>query len=179
MEFVDGQDGRAEEIVGLFEATFTASEGAEEGRLIGRLVAGLLATTPPGELFVFSAREAGALIGCILFTRLHFPQDAPKVVLLSPVAVAPDRQGQGVGQALLGHGLARMAETGAEVAVTYGDPGYYARVGFRPVTVEAVAPPHPLSQPEGWLAQGLTGAPLGQLTGPSRCAPAFDDPSYW
>ena len=56
---------------------------------------------------------------------------------------------------------------------------YYARVGFHPIRVEDAAPPQPLSQPEGWLGQSLTDAPLLPLVGPSRCAPALNDPAYW
>lgn len=37
MEFTTKVGGRAGEIINLFEATFSASEGPEEGRLIGAL----------------------------------------------------------------------------------------------------------------------------------------------
>jgi len=179
MEFRTDHTGREDAIATLFAKTFTASEGAEEGRLIGALARNLLATTPAADLAVFTAEEAGAIQGCIVFTRLAFPEDPRKVWLLSPVAVATDRQGRGIGQALLRNGLDTLRERGADVAVTYGDPAYYGKVGFRPVGVEAVRPPQPLSMPQGWLAQALTGGTLSPLQGPSHCAPALDDPAYW
>jgi len=179
MEFTQGDARRADTIIGLFTDTFTASDGAEEGRLIGTLVAGLLSTTAPEDLHVICASEGDALAGAIVFTRLDYAQDLRRVVLLSPVAVALGRQGRGVGQALLRHGLAQVAEAGADVAITYGDPRFYARVGFHPLSVAEAAPPHPLSQPEGWLGQSLTNAALTPLAGPSHCAPALDDPAYW
>lgn len=170
---------RAEDFVALFARTFADSEGEAEGCLIGALVRDLLNTTPEADLWVFSAREDGALAGCIMFTPLRFDEDTRRVYLLSPVAVATGRQGQGIGQALLRHGLDALRADGADVAVTYGDPGYYGRVGFGPVAAEDVRPPLPLSQPEGWLAQSLTDRPLTPLKGPSRCVAALDDPGYW
>jgi len=166
-------------IVALFTDTFTASEGAEEGRLIGALVRELLASTPAGNLHVFCAEDDGALAGCILFTRLRYDGDARQVFLLAPVAVAPDHQRQGVGQALIAQGLDALRQKGLDVAMTYGDPAYYGKTGFRPVTVDQAAAPQPLSQPEGWLAQSLDGDPLIPLRGAAQCVPAFDRPEYW
>ncbi|MCG5517084.1 MULTISPECIES: hypothetical protein [unclassified Ectothiorhodospira] len=41
------------------------------------------------------------------------------------------------------------------MVLTYGDPNYYSRIGFKPIT-EALAPaPFTLKQPEGWLGQSL------------------------
>jgi predicted N-acetyltransferase YhbS len=175
---VDWQD-RAGEIEDLVAATFAASEGAEEGRLIGGLARDLLATTPAEELRVFLALEAGRVIGAILFTPLVFQDDPRRAMLLAPVAVATDRQGRGVGQALIAHGLDALRGEGVDVAVTYGDPAFYGRVGFRQITEETARPPFPLSLPHGWLAQALDGGPLAPLKGPSRCAPALSDPAFW
>jgi predicted N-acetyltransferase YhbS len=40
--------------------------------------------------------------------------------------------------------------------MTYGDPSYYAKVGFMPISEADAQAPFPLSHPEGWLAQSLT-----------------------
>jgi predicted N-acetyltransferase YhbS len=170
---------RADEIVALFTATFTASEGAEEGRVIGALAGELLGTTPADELRVFLALDAGTVIGAIVFTPLVFRDDPRRVALLSPVAVATGRQGQGVGQALIAQGLDRLRAEGVDIAMTYGAPAFYGKVGFRPVTGDMASPPFPLTQPHGWLAQPLSGQPLTPLQGPSRCAPALSDPAFW
>lgn len=174
----EGRD-RADEIAALFSRTFTDSEGADEGRLIGDLARALVADTPEADRYVFTARDDGALAGCIVFSRLTYPQDARTVFVLAPVAVATGRQGQGIGQALLRFGLAEMRRNGAEVAMTYGDPAYYGKVGFRPITEADAAAPFPLSIPHGWLAQSLTDRPLDRLMGPSSCVPALADPAYW
>lgn len=181
MDFVQESDPaeRAEEIVALLTRTFAASEGEAEGRLIGGLVRDLLSTTPQADLTVFSARDGGSIVGCIMFTPLRFEDDTRKVALLSPVAVASGRRGQGIGQALLRYGLDALRADGVDVAVTYGDPGYYGRIGFSQVTGDDVRPPLPLSQPEGWLALSLDDRPLTPLKGPSRCVAALNDPGYW
>ena len=179
MEIVSGHRDRVEDIAALFAATFTASEGADEGRTIGALARDLMTTTPEGDIAVFLAVDGGDPVGAIVFTRLAYPEDDRTVFLLSPVAVATDRQGTGIGQRLLRHGLDALAARGVDVALTYGSPDYYGKVGFRPITEEVARAPQPLSLPEGWLGVSLKQRPLDPLKGPSRCAPALDDPAYW
>jgi len=179
MDFTSRYSDRRAGIVALFRAAFAASEGAEEGALVAALADALIGTTPPADLVVFSALDNGALAGCIMFSRLDYEAESRRVLLLSPVAVAPAWQGKGVGQALLRHGLAEVAARGVDVAITYGDPGYYARVGFHPITPREAAPLLELSHPEGWLGQSLGGEAFRPLRGPSRCVAALDDPVYW
>lgn len=166
-------------IAALFKATFAASEGDSEGALIGALAKALLNETPKDELRVFLALDGTALIGAVIFTRLHFAAEIRTAFLLSPMAVATDRQGQGVGQALIAHALDALRSEGADIAVTYGDPAFYGKLGFRHVSTDTVPAPQPLSQPEGWIAQSLTNAALTPLQGPATCASALDNPNYW
>lgn len=179
MEVTSDWTGREKEIADLFTAVFTASEGADEGRLVGGLAKALLATTSDDDLHVFLALDEGRLAGSIIFTRLTFANDDRTVFLLSPVAVETGRQGRGVGQRLLTHGLRALRARGVDVAVTYGDPDYYVKVGFKPVTEAQVPAPQRLAHPHGWLAQSLTDRPLDPLQGPSACVPALDSPDYW
>ncbi len=134
MELRRDWKGREREIADLFTATFTASEGAEEGALIGGLVRNLLGGTAEKDLFVFTADEAGTIVGGIVSSRLTFDQDERSVFVLPRVAVATDHQGKGIGQRLLNHGLMSLRNAGVDIAVTYGDPKYYAKVGFTPIT---------------------------------------------
>ncbi len=179
MEFSTGPNGREDEIIRLFETTFTASEGTREGALIGHLVRRLLCGTAPQDTFVFTAEEGGQIVGGIVFSRLRYALDDRTVFILSPVAVAPARQGTGVGQKLLAHGLDSLRMAGVDIVMTYGDPNFYAKVGFVPVSVSDAPAPHRLNHPEGWLWQSLTGHPPPPLKGPSRCVEALDDPVFW
>ena len=179
MEFSTGCRGQEQEVIDLLAATFAASEGAEEGALIGDLARNLLVTTVDADIHVFTARDEPALIGAIIFSRLTYEQDDRIVFLLGPVGVATDRQGEGIGQRLLAHGLAAMQKKGVDFAVTYGDPNYYAKVGFRPISEEFARAPFKLKFPKGWLGQSLTEGKVTPLKGPSRCVEAFHRPDYW
>jgi predicted N-acetyltransferase YhbS len=179
MEIVGEYESRQPALVALFEEAFSASDGPEEGAAVGAFVARLLGETPIEDLRVFTALDDGRPVGCICFSRLDYPEDPRRVMLLSPVAVATAAQGRGVGQALIRHGLEALRAEGVDVAITYGDPAFYGKVGFHPITEAEARPPMPLSQPEGWIGQALTGAELAPLRGPSHCVTALNDPGLW
>lgn len=179
MNFSTDDKTHAHAIETLFASSFSDSEGAEEGALIGALAHRLLAETPPQDLRVFTAWEDGAILGGIFFTRLTYPNDPRTVFMMAPVAVATAHQGQGIGQRLIAHGLDALRQEGVDIAVTYGDPAFYGRVGFQPVSEAELPAPQPLQQPQGWIAQSLTDAPLSPVNGPARCVAAFDDPALW
>ncbi|WPL17546.1 putative acetyltransferase [Thiorhodovibrio winogradskyi] len=179
MHFSTAVTGREDAILDLFKASFTASEGPEEGALIAGLVRNLLSNTPKPDRRVVTAEARGRVVGGCVFSRLIYANDKRTVFVLAPVAVASDLQRQGIGQQLLTHGLAIMREAGVDIVMTYGDPAYYAKVGFQPIR-EADAPaPFPLTQPEGWQGQSLTAQTLTPLQGPSRCVPALNQAVFW
>jgi putative acetyltransferase len=174
-----GSAGRKQAIIDLVAATFTASEGAEEGALVGGLVRDLLAETPEADIRVFCAEDEGQVVGVAVFTRLTYPDDPHTVFLLSPMAVAPERQRQGIGQALLTHALEALRSEGIQVVITYGDPNYYGQVGFGPIPEEQARAPLPLSFPHGWIGQSLTDRPVPVLRGPSACVSALNRADVW
>ena len=169
----------AEAVAALFEASFAASEGVEEGALIGALVRRLIVETRAEDLRVVTAWEDGTLVGGIFFTRLTYAGDPRMVFMMAPVAVATAHQRKGIGQRLIAHGLDVLRKEGVDIAVTYGDPAFYGRVGFKAVSVADLPAPQPLNLPQGWIAQSLTEAPLTPLRGPAQCVAAFDDPALW
>lgn len=179
MEFAKTSEGHEQRIVDLFTTTFTESEGVDEGVLIGRLVRRQMTETAPEDISVFVAEEQGELAGAVVFSRMTYSADPRTVWLLSPMAVATGRQGEGIGQALLRHALQDLREGGADVAVTYGDPAFYGKVGFVPVSERMVPAPQPLSQPGGWLALSLSAAVLTPLRGTGSCIAALNDPAFW
>lgn len=179
MEVSAEYEAHAAAIGDLFSATFTASEGAGEGALIGELARRLMAETPVQDLRVFTTWDRGELVGAILFSRLTYEGDKHTVFVLGPVAVATDRHNQGIGQRLISHGIEMLRQEGVELAVTYGDPNFYRRIGFKAITQDDVPAPFTLQHPEGWLGQSLNNAPLTPLKGPSRCVQAFNDPAFW
>jgi putative acetyltransferase len=151
----------------------------DEGAVIGDFVAALLSTTPARDIFVFSALDGDTVQASAIFTRLRFQDDARTAFILSPMAVATDRQGKGLGQKLLHHALQQLRDAGVAVALTYGDINFYGRVGFRQIDETVAKAPLPLSFPEGWLAKSLTEAELTPLKGASTCVEALNDPALW
>lgn len=75
----------------------------------------------------------GEIVGHVLFTpeRMRLMGEDIRIVILSPIAVAPGRQKGGIGGALIeaGHALAR--EKGYALSVLVGHPTYYPRFGYR------------------------------------------------
>ena len=179
MDIISARDERNNALVELFRQTFTDSEGAEEGDFIADLVAALFKQAGSQDLQIYTARAEAGIVGCILFSRLHFDQDARHTFLLSPVAVATKFQKQGIGQTLLTRGLAAEQRRGVDVVLTYGDPAYYSQVGFAQIDAQIAQPPLPLSYPHGWLGQALSEQELRPLAGPSRCLEPFNNPALW
>ena len=174
--FIDNQNTK--EVTALFTTVFTSSEGEEEGKLIGKLVSALSSNIDNKDIFCFGAYRQKQLIGSIFFTRLRFK--APlRVYMLAPVAVSTAYQGKGIGQSLINYGLEEMKNISAAVVVTYGDPSYYRKVGFQPLSERVIQAPLALSMPEGWLGQSLTEQPIPAINERPTCVKAFTDPVYW
>ncbi|SKA30800.1 GNAT family N-acetyltransferase [Consotaella salsifontis] len=79
------------------------------------------------------AEEDGVLLGQIAFSPALIGGRAGWLAM-GPIAVEPRFQRQGIGSALVREGLRRLAERGDEGCVLVGDPAFYGRFGFRPVS---------------------------------------------
>ena len=169
----------AQQITDVFYNSFSASEGRAEGELIRTLVANLLEDTPKPDMFIFAALHDNTVIGCAVFSRLTYTNDARDVLILSPMAIHPSHQNKGIGQTLLRESIALLKDHGIDILMTYGDPNYYGKVGFLPVTEEVAPPPFPLSIPIGWIGQSLHGAKIAPLQGTCTCVSALNNPAIW
>jgi putative acetyltransferase len=166
------------DVIELYTNVFSNSEGEEEGRVIGDLVSNLISTTEPQDLIGFVAGSNINLTGCIFFSRIVFPDD-DATFILSPVAITTSEQGKGYGQQLINYGLSHLKSLGVNLVFTYGDPNFYCKVGFTPISEAIVRAPFELSQPEGWLAQSLDGSPIKPIQGTPQCVPALNIKEYW
>ena len=106
----------------------------DEGDLVARLLDGLRRDLTPDNGLSLVATDDGTVVGHVLFTRslLDAPRRLVDVQVLSPVGVLPDRQGQGIGSALIRHGLEVLAGRGVPLVFLEGPPGYYSQLGFEP-----------------------------------------------
>ena len=167
-----------DEVTNLFTSVFTLSEGEKEGRLIGNLASKLSSGIDNQEIISLGTYEGESIIGAIFFTRLQF-KAAIQVYMLAPVAVKKEHQGKGVGQALINFGLNELKNRSVAIAITYGDPSYYSKVGFQPLSENVIQAPLKLLMPEGWLGQSLTGKPIPTIKERPSCVEEFNDPAYW
>lgn len=179
MNFTNNYANRTDSIIKLFRDTFTASEGEEEGDVIAQLVTRMFATISQDDVFVFSALENDKLVGAVFFSQMRYPEEDRTVFILSPMAIATEHHGKGIGQALINHGLDTLRKNGVDVSLTYGDISFYSKVGFAQVSQETAQSPFPLEYPEGWLGQSLTDKTLAPLKGKSTCVEALNDPALW
>ena len=138
--------------------------------LVGELLA--------ADVLSLVAMSGSALSGHAMFSRCGLEGQTVNLALLGPLAVAPDRQRQGIGGALVRAGLQQLQASGAALVLVLGDPVYYSRFGF--AREDGVAAPYPL--PKEWHGawQSLRlkdgDAPLkGVLTVP----PPWRNPALW
>lgn len=121
----DEQAGDHDAVRELHRAAFGA-----EGDKIATLIDALRRDDPAAHGVV--AEVDGEVAGHVLFTRnlLDAPSRLVDVQVLSPIAVAPDRQRQGIGKRLIEQGVRDLDERGVPLVFLEGDPAYYSRRGF-------------------------------------------------
>jgi putative acetyltransferase len=88
-----------------------------------------------GELVPESTLVAtidGHIVGFIAFSEVTLDGARAGGLGLAPVAVAPERQGAGIGGALIRAGLERATDAGWAFVVLLGHDHYYPRFGFAP-----------------------------------------------
>jgi predicted N-acetyltransferase YhbS len=86
-----------------------------------------------GQLVVsLVAEEYGQIVGHVAASAVSISGGTANWYGLGPVSVIPERQGQGLGTLLVTSALRELRTLGAAGCVVLGEPGYYARFGFRP-----------------------------------------------
>lgn len=91
----------------------------------------------------FCVFEGTRLLGSIRYWPIEIGGRWP-AVMLGPVAVDPDRRGEGIGKALIRHSLWAATRLGHKICMLVGDRPYYEPFGFHS------APDHGLELP-GWV----------------------------
>lgn len=86
------------------------------------------------------AEADGEIVGHVLFSRMTTLPVA-RIAGLGPVAVRPDQQGRGWGEALCRAGVEAIRAQGAEAVVVLGHVDYYPRFGFSHEAAAQIASP--------------------------------------
>jgi putative acetyltransferase len=100
--------------------------------VVGDLLRSLRSTDAWLEGMSFVADAGGRIVGHVLFTRslLDAPRRLLDVLVLSPLAVAPSFQRQGIGSALVRHGVQETQRRAEPLVFLEGSPEFYPRLGF-------------------------------------------------
>jgi putative acetyltransferase len=80
------------------------------------------------------AEMDGQVVGHIAFSPVTISDGTLNWYGLGPVSVLPEHQQKGVGKALIGEGLSRLKDLGAQGCCLVGHPDYYWRFGFKNVS---------------------------------------------
>lgn len=104
----------------------------DHGLVVTDLVDSLRSSVTGDDGLSLVAEEDDEVLGHVMCTPglLDAPRRLVPVQVLSPLAVSPARQRQGVGAALVRAALGVQAERGVPVVFLEGDPGYYGPLGF-------------------------------------------------
>jgi putative acetyltransferase len=157
-------DATSRVITAAFRRAADAGEPPETA-LVGRL------RSDAGWLPALSlvAVAAGEVIGYVVCTRAYV--DETPALGLGPIGVLPDRQGSGVGHALMYAVLGAADALDERLVALLGDPRFYRRFGFKAAAELGIAAPEP-SWGRHFQARELTGCSPG-LTGTFRYASPF------
>lgn len=150
------QPGDAPIIRQVTEAAFQSAAHSDgtEGAIVDALrAAGALSVS-------LVATVDDSLVGHVAFSPVTLDAVDVGWFGLGPVSVRPDRQGQGIGAALIREGLERLRALGARGCVVLGDPGYYRRFGF----AQDAAIRYPGVPAEYFMALSLDGLGRGRLS---------------
>ncbi len=118
------------------------------------------------------AQLDGQVVGHLLFSELWIVgESGPTPALaLAPLAVAPPRQSQGIGSALVWQGLERCRQRGHRIVVVLGHPHYYRRFGFASELARPLESPY---AGDAFMVLPLVPGALDQVRGRVEYAPPF------
>lgn len=129
--------------------TAKSSERLREGRL-------------PAEGLALTAERDGTVVATV---RLwHVEANGKPALLLGPLAVSPELQGEGLGRAMMREVIWRAACRGHGAVLLVGDATYYERFGFSGYLTRDLAMPGPVER-ERFLGLELRDGALSGASG--------------
>lgn len=159
MDIIEQQPRHAAAIERLLDLTF----GPDRHK---KTVYRLREAVPAVPDLCFVIETDGALIASLRFWPVTLPDHA-QALLLGPLTVLPELSGQGMGRALVRHGMAAAVARGWPAVLVVGEPAYYEPFGFSRATAEHLRLPGWVEPPRFQAAE-LTGGALAGVEGPVR-----------
>ena len=158
--------------------------GGEEGIAIARLVEEMLADPTAEPIYSFVAESKQTIVGHVLFTSVKIESkntDVATAQILAPLAVARDRQGEGIGTQLVKEAFQHPTATGIQLVFVLGYPDYYSRFGFITAGVCGFQAPYPIPEKnaDAWMVLDLEPDAAKPFAGTVQCCEALDHQKYW
>ncbi|HSO56823.1 MAG TPA: N-acetyltransferase [Paenisporosarcina sp.] len=121
------------------------------------------------------AMEQGEIVGHVLLSKAKIIREngEKEVLVLSPVAVNPSVQKQGIGSNLIEEGLRRAKDLGYGLVLLMGHPTYYPKFGFQPAKRHGIELTQFIVPDNVFMVCELIDGELQQTNGELRYPPAF------
>lgn len=121
---------QAQDIEAISRLTEVAFRNEEHSSHTEHFIVNALRRT--GQLSIsLVAVENDEILGHVAISPVSISSGVTGWYGLGPISVRPDRQGKGIGSALMKAALEQLRHLGAAGCVVLGDPGYYGRFGFK------------------------------------------------
>jgi predicted N-acetyltransferase YhbS len=98
--------------------------------------------------FALVAEDDGAIVGHVQLSRAGLGE--VDVVALGPIGVVPERQGEGIGSALIRAALEEARSRGEPAVILLGSQSFYPRFGFAPASMLGLRNPFTGVLPSGF-----------------------------
>ena len=121
------------------------------------------------------AERAGSVVGHVALSpvTLEPPHRSISLLGLAPVAVLPEFQRQGIGSALIEHGLEACRNLKIDGVVVLGEPAFYGRFGFRSASGFGLS--NEYSAGDAFMALELQMSCFAGINALAQYAPQFAD----
>lgn len=159
---------RPSDLAAIHQVQARAFGGAAEADLVDVLRAHDKATLS------LVAEDEGLIVGHILFSpvTIETATGLRRGLGLAPLAVVPERQGQGIGSLLAEEGLKQCRAEGHSFVVVLGHADYYPRFGFVPASRFGIKSEYDVAD-ENFMACELQPGALRDGGGLARYEPEF------
>ena len=87
-------------------------------------------------------------------------------------------QRKGIGQKIIQFDLKYLKKQKVDLLMTYVDPSYYRKSGFKKTNTSLIPAPYKLSQPIGWLVNKISFKKL-KIKSKPKCVLPFRNKKLW
>ena len=161
----------------FFKKVFTKSDGKKEGNIVSRISFKLAKLIDGENVIGIEAKIKNKIVGYIFLSKLKYKENY-LIYLLAPVAVDNNFQKKGIGKKIIQFALKYLKKQKVDLLMTYGDPSYYTKSGFKKTKISLIPAPYKLSQPIGWLVNKISFKKL-KIKSKPKCVLPFRNKKLW